>query len=252
MTISAEETVRQMLDELPDNASFEDIEYRIYVRRKVERGLEDLAEGRVLDQEEVERRMTRWLDGQGGPRKPRTISRPSLSTSPRMPPELHGVSPGERPPRRDHWPSFPSEGGRFLSFSPWISGSVPPPQSSKGCFGRSRRRGGGVAGDPGAPVEVLLGGQRRLLAQPPLRRAVLGRDRNVDLEGVEGLNGSFRWHRTAPTGRGARRGPGRPRDRRPEPSAGSGVSSDARGKLGARKGRGFAICAGMARRSRSS
>ena len=54
---SAKEEVRRMLEHVPDNASFEDIQYHIYVREKIERGLSDVKEGRVLSQEEVERRM---------------------------------------------------------------------------------------------------------------------------------------------------------------------------------------------------
>jgi len=52
-----------MLEELPEDASFEDMQYHIYIRLKIERGLQDIGECRVLDQEEVERRMTRWLGG---------------------------------------------------------------------------------------------------------------------------------------------------------------------------------------------
>ena len=33
----------------------------IYVREKIERGLKDIEEGRILDQEEIERRMSKWL-----------------------------------------------------------------------------------------------------------------------------------------------------------------------------------------------
>jgi mannose-6-phosphate isomerase-like protein (cupin superfamily) len=51
------EEVRKMLDQLPDDVSFEDVQYHIYVRQKLERGLQDLEEGRVLSQEEMERRM---------------------------------------------------------------------------------------------------------------------------------------------------------------------------------------------------
>ncbi len=61
MTATAKDAVRQILDELPEDASYQDIQYRIYVRQKVEQGLKDLEEGRVLTQEEVERRMARWL-----------------------------------------------------------------------------------------------------------------------------------------------------------------------------------------------
>ena len=58
---SAKETVRRLLDDLPDNASLEDIQYHIYVREKVERGLRDVEAGRVVDQDEAKRRMARWL-----------------------------------------------------------------------------------------------------------------------------------------------------------------------------------------------
>ena len=39
---TAKETVRRLLDDLPDNASMEDIQYHIYVREKLERGLRDV------------------------------------------------------------------------------------------------------------------------------------------------------------------------------------------------------------------
>ena len=59
---TAKEAVRKMLDRFPDDASYEDIQYHIYVRQKVERGLKDIEEGRVESQEEAERRMSKWLD----------------------------------------------------------------------------------------------------------------------------------------------------------------------------------------------
>ncbi|MBM4339270.1 MAG: hypothetical protein FJ110_06980 [Deltaproteobacteria bacterium] len=58
---TAKEEVRKMLDQLPDDASFEDIQYHIYVREKIERGLKDIQEGRVLSLEEIEKRMAKWL-----------------------------------------------------------------------------------------------------------------------------------------------------------------------------------------------
>jgi len=58
---TAKEEVRKMLDQLPDDASFEDIQYHIYVREKIGSGLKDVQEGRVLSQEEVEERMSKWL-----------------------------------------------------------------------------------------------------------------------------------------------------------------------------------------------
>lgn len=57
---SAKEEVRRILEVIPDNASFEDIQYHIYVREKIERGLEDVKNGKLLSQEEVEQRMRQW------------------------------------------------------------------------------------------------------------------------------------------------------------------------------------------------
>ncbi|MBM3324693.1 MAG: hypothetical protein FJY66_03410 [Calditrichaeota bacterium] len=57
----AKEKVRKMLDQIPDDASLEDIQYHIYVQEKIERGMKDIQEGHVLSQEEVERRMSKWL-----------------------------------------------------------------------------------------------------------------------------------------------------------------------------------------------
>ena len=56
---TAKEEVRRILDSLPDDATLEDVQYRIYVRQAIAAGLRDVDEGRVVSQEEVERRMAR-------------------------------------------------------------------------------------------------------------------------------------------------------------------------------------------------
>jgi hypothetical protein len=56
---TAKETLRRILDDLPDDASLEDIQYPIYIREKDERGLRDVEAGRVIDQDEAKRRMAR-------------------------------------------------------------------------------------------------------------------------------------------------------------------------------------------------
>ncbi len=60
-TISFAE-IQEMLDKIPDDATFEDIQYLIYVRQKIERGLEDIEKGRGISQQEIERRMSKWLE----------------------------------------------------------------------------------------------------------------------------------------------------------------------------------------------
>jgi predicted transcriptional regulator len=59
---TAKEEVRRILDSLPDDATLEDVQYRIYIRQAIVAGLRDVAEGRVISQEEVERRMGRWTE----------------------------------------------------------------------------------------------------------------------------------------------------------------------------------------------
>ena len=58
---TAKDEVRRILDEIPDDVTLEDIQYHIYVCQKIERGLKDADDGRVLSQAEVERRMAKWL-----------------------------------------------------------------------------------------------------------------------------------------------------------------------------------------------
>ena len=58
---TAKKEVRKILDQIPDDASLEDIQYHIYVCQKIERGLQDMDDGRVLSQKQVEKRMSRWI-----------------------------------------------------------------------------------------------------------------------------------------------------------------------------------------------
>ncbi len=59
---SPKEEVQKILEQLPDDSSFEDIQYHIYVREKIEHGLKDIEAGNTISQEEVEKRMSRWLE----------------------------------------------------------------------------------------------------------------------------------------------------------------------------------------------
>lgn len=59
---TAKKEVQKILESVPDNATYEDIQYHIYVREKIERGLKDVQEGRVVDQEEIEKRMSQWIE----------------------------------------------------------------------------------------------------------------------------------------------------------------------------------------------
>ena len=57
---TAKDEVRRILESLSEDATLEDIQYQIYVRQAIASGLRDLDQGRIVSQEEVERRMSRW------------------------------------------------------------------------------------------------------------------------------------------------------------------------------------------------
>ena len=61
-TAKAKDEVMRILERLPDDASLEDIQYHIYVRQKIEHGIEDAEAGRTLTEEEFDRRMAKWLE----------------------------------------------------------------------------------------------------------------------------------------------------------------------------------------------
>jgi predicted transcriptional regulator len=60
--IMLKDEVKQIIDNLPDDCSLEDIQYTLYVRKKIQRGLEDLDRGNVLSHEEMEKRLSKWLN----------------------------------------------------------------------------------------------------------------------------------------------------------------------------------------------
>ncbi len=51
---SAKETVESILKSLPDNATYEDIMYEIYVRRNIEKG-------NIISEEEMNKWLQKWL-----------------------------------------------------------------------------------------------------------------------------------------------------------------------------------------------
>ncbi|MBI5894737.1 MAG: hypothetical protein HZB24_01545 [Desulfobacterales bacterium] len=46
----------QLLDSLPDNATWEDVMYRIYIRQAIDAGVKDSDAGRTMDVKEVRKR----------------------------------------------------------------------------------------------------------------------------------------------------------------------------------------------------
>lgn len=49
------------IERMPESATLEDIMAELFFRQKVERGLADVAEGRVVSHDEARRRLGQWL-----------------------------------------------------------------------------------------------------------------------------------------------------------------------------------------------
>ena len=58
---TAKEEVMDLLNQLPDDSTLEDIQYYLYVHQKIQRGIQDVEQRNVETQEEVENRMKKWL-----------------------------------------------------------------------------------------------------------------------------------------------------------------------------------------------
>jgi predicted transcriptional regulator len=53
--------VLDLVKQLPDNCTLEEVQYELYVRQKVERSVEAAAAGHVHSHEQVRKRLAKWL-----------------------------------------------------------------------------------------------------------------------------------------------------------------------------------------------
>jgi predicted transcriptional regulator len=51
------QAAKELIEHLPDQASWNDIMYELYVKQKIEAGVKAVAEGRTVPHEEVKRRL---------------------------------------------------------------------------------------------------------------------------------------------------------------------------------------------------
>jgi predicted transcriptional regulator len=60
---AVKQEVTRLLNNLPEECTFEDIQYHLYVMQKIENGLKDEKKGNVYSQEEMEKRLSKkFLD----------------------------------------------------------------------------------------------------------------------------------------------------------------------------------------------
>jgi len=59
---TAKEEVQKLLNRLPAEVSFEEIQYQVYVLDEISRGAAEIDRGEGIEDEEVERRLAKWRD----------------------------------------------------------------------------------------------------------------------------------------------------------------------------------------------
>ena len=53
---NAKDTARQLIDQLPDTATYNDIMYELYVKQKIEQGMQDSRDDKITSHEDVKNR----------------------------------------------------------------------------------------------------------------------------------------------------------------------------------------------------
>lgn len=65
MATGSKRAALRIIQQLPDEASLEEIMYELYVRQRIDRGLRELAAGRTVSHAEVKRSVAKWLRSAG-------------------------------------------------------------------------------------------------------------------------------------------------------------------------------------------
>lgn len=58
--MTVKEKMTEIINELPDDSTYDEILRELAFRRMVERGLKDSNEGKTIDNDEMERRIKSW------------------------------------------------------------------------------------------------------------------------------------------------------------------------------------------------
>ncbi|MET0069391.1 MAG: hypothetical protein ABW096_05080 [Candidatus Thiodiazotropha sp.] len=60
--LTAKQEVEQLLKNLPDDSSYEDIQYHLYLLEKIKRGQASIARGGGVEDDEARERLSKWLN----------------------------------------------------------------------------------------------------------------------------------------------------------------------------------------------
>ncbi len=58
---TAKEEIKAILDKLPDDCALEDVQYHLYVSKKIHKGIERAEKEGTISQDEAERKFNKWI-----------------------------------------------------------------------------------------------------------------------------------------------------------------------------------------------
>ena len=59
--MTVKEMAQKAISNLPEEATFDDIQYQLYVLECIEQGEKDVAQGKILTESEVQQGLEKWL-----------------------------------------------------------------------------------------------------------------------------------------------------------------------------------------------
>lgn len=59
--LAVKQEAQDMIENLPDNCTYEDIQYHLYVVEKIKNGINRAENGELSSHEEAKERMSKWL-----------------------------------------------------------------------------------------------------------------------------------------------------------------------------------------------
>jgi len=59
--VAIKQEVQELIQKLPDNCTYEDIQYHIYIIEKIKKGIERAENGEVSSHQDAKERMSKWL-----------------------------------------------------------------------------------------------------------------------------------------------------------------------------------------------
>jgi predicted transcriptional regulator len=59
--MTVKERVQKVIEKMPEESTYDDIQYHLYVLQCIEQGEKDIDDGKFMNHEEVESRLSKWL-----------------------------------------------------------------------------------------------------------------------------------------------------------------------------------------------